>query len=785
MERIELLAPAGNLRILKAAVDSGADAVYCGLTVFNARINAENFTLGQFEEGVDYAHARSSRVYLTVNTLVSDIEREDLFETVAKACEAGADGIIVQDLAVLRMLRAAFPDVRINASTQMNIYSRDQFRELARLGVNRVVLPRELSMDEISSRVHIASRYGIDCEVFCHGAVCVCASGLCLFSAMNKGGTRSGNRGTCAQPCREEYRLYNDGLKLKSGHLLSPKDRDVADYISRLIETGVASLKIEGRMREESYVRSAVRSYRTLIDAYYDGYLDDGLIREIRRDLLINFNRGGSYTAQYLSGRKDDDLLSGEYPGKFGFAIGRITRLDAKKGTVTISLSKNAVIPSKGDYLSIRNDRGEICSFPVGKIHEMPRELAVKGLHPDMIQKLTPGLTVYIMNHSANQDKSEYRRTPVRFGLYFNDSDITLEAAVVSGANSDITASATAERPVGFEGTPVAEDRLYQQLSKTLDTAFYADEINIFGSDRACPVSLINGLRREVLASIEEEIISSYKRTRVEEQSVDENVPVASDSDRTRLTMYTYPVIRNNTDIITEGADIYCYSIYDMAVKNLRDHVIAFAKETDTKIAVFLPDFSHDMLGKITDNAFRSLKTDAGDRFCAVISSRLFSDGSFIKDLGVKNYISAGANIYSSKSCEYALEYCDGLFMSHEVNADELVNNALDAFPGNKTLLVQKEGLIPWMQSDYCVCGQNKKHCDTCSKVSLFELRQKDSSAARILAVPHSLDCSCTLYGPAKNLITDDLISTLSYGSFSLIVNTTILPEVDDAAAFD
>ena len=200
MERIELLAPAGNLRILKAAVDAGADAVYCGLTVFNARINAENFTLGQFEEGVDYAHARSSRVYLTVNTLVSDSEREDLCEVVAKACEAGADGLIVQDIAVLKMLRQAFPDVRINASTQMNIYSRDEFKELARLGVNRVVLPRELSMDEISSRVHLAARYGIDCEVFAHGAVCVCASGLCLFSAMNKGGTRSGNRGTCAQP---------------------------------------------------------------------------------------------------------------------------------------------------------------------------------------------------------------------------------------------------------------------------------------------------------------------------------------------------------------------------------------------------------------------------------------------------------------------------------------------------------------------------------------------------------------------------------------------------------
>lgn len=785
METIELLAPAGNLRILKAAVDSGADAVYCGLTVFNARINAENLTLGQFEEGVDYAHARSSKVYLTVNTLVNDSEREDLFDAVAKACEAGADGLIVQDLAVLKMLREAFPDVRINASTQMNIYSRDQYKELSRLGVNRVVLPRELSMNEISSRVHIAAKYGIDCEVFAHGAVCVGASGLCLFSAMNKAGTRSGNRGTCAQPCREEYKLYNDGLKIKSGHLLSPKDRDVSDYLSRLIESGVASLKLEGRMRDENYVRSAVRAYRTLIDAYYYGYLDDALIREVRRDLLINFNRGGSYTAQYLSGRKDDNLLSGEYPGKYGYNIGKISRLDVKKGTVTVSLARNAVIPSKGDYISVRNDRAELCSFPVGKLHEMPHEIAVKGLHPDMIRKLTPGLAVFIMNHSTEQDRSDFRRTPVRFNLYFNDSDVTLDATVISGPNADITAASTVAKPADFEGASLDEDRIRTQLSKTLDTPFTPDEIDIYGEDRACPISLLNGLRRDVLAELEQEIVSSYKKTCRPVEDDNDMSGISPAGDKTRLTMFTYPSIRLNRDIITEGADIYCYSIYDMAIKELRDYVSGLADKTDKKIAVFLPDFSHDLFEKVIDNTLRSLKEAAGDRFYAVISSRLLSDGAFLKGLGVKNFISAGANIYSSKSAEIALDYCDGLYLSHEVGADELVNNALDVFTGDKTLIVQSEGLIPWMQSDFCVCGQNKKHCDTCSKVSIFELRQKDRAGARVLAVPHSIDCSCTLYGPAKNLITDDLISTLSYGSFSLIVNKTIMPEVEDAESFD
>ena len=313
---------------------------------------------------------------------------------------------------------------------------------------------------------------------------------------------------------------------------------------------------------------------------------------------------------------------------------------------------------------------------------------------------------------------------------------------------------------------------------------FYPDEINIYGDDRACPISLINGLRREVLASLEEDIKASYKRTARPFSDEEPSVEFTK-ADKSKLTMYTYPVIRLNKDIVTEGADIYCYSIYDMAVKELRDYVISFAEKTDTKIAVFLPDFSHDLLEKVIEKVLSSLKADAKDRFYCVISARLFSDKAFLKGLGVKDFISAGANIFSSKSAEIALGYCDGLFMSHESGGDELVNNALDVFPAGKTLLVQNSGMIPWMQSDFCVCGQNKKHCDTCAKVSCFELEQKDRGAARLLAVPHSIDCSCTLYGPAKNLIEDDLISTLSYGSFDLIVNHTIMPEVKDAEAFD
>ncbi|MBQ4271479.1 MAG: U32 family peptidase, partial [Clostridiales bacterium] len=208
-KKIELLAPAGSLPILKAAVDNGADAVYIGADIFNARINADNFTMEDIAEGCSYAHRRSSLVYLTLNTLVNDDEIESALQLASDAYNAGIDAILIQDKGLLELIHKTYPQIPLHASTQMNIYSRDDLSELKKLGISRIVVPRELSVSEISDRVRLASREGIELEVFAHGAICVCYSGLCLFSSMNKSGSRSGNRGVCAQPCRQEYTLKN------------------------------------------------------------------------------------------------------------------------------------------------------------------------------------------------------------------------------------------------------------------------------------------------------------------------------------------------------------------------------------------------------------------------------------------------------------------------------------------------------------------------------------------------------------------------------------------------
>ena len=783
-KKIELLAPAGNLEILKVAVDSGADSVYLGLKEYSARAGADNFTLDELEEGVDYAHTRSAKVFLAVNTLMSDNEFELFYPTIAEAVNIGVDGLIVQDLAVLTKLAADFPDVTINCSTQMNIYGADEFKKLADLGANRVVLPRELSCDEIETRTKIAQGYNLETEVFAHGAVCVCASGLCLFSAMNRSGTRSGNRGSCAQPCREEYQLYNNGLRLKDGHLLSPKDRDVSEYLARLIKSGVRSLKIEGRMRDANYVRSAVYCYRRMIDAYYEGTLDKDLIKEIRYDLLINFNRGGAFTSQYLSGSKDDHLLSGEYPGKYGVRIGRISRLDAGNGFVTVGIKNGALEPQKGDFISIRENAREICSFPVGKTNTALNGLNLKGLHPDMIKKLKPGMEVFLMNHELFISKQDLRRTPIRISISSTDTEITATATVTDGIAMDISAESKVVIPDDFEGKPLEKDRILEQLGKTLDTPFTVTDVVFENAEKFyCPVSVINYLRRDLLTVLEVNVVNAFKKNYGLDYVEDSEYFGEQESEPgTIKNMYTYPVLRLNEDILEEGADIYAFSIYDLADPEIYNTAIDFVREQGAEIVLMLPDFHHDKINKVIDYVIALLKVDMGDAFKAVMTSKIFSDRKFLKD-GIKLYASAGTNIYSAKSLSHAFDYADAVMPSYEVTSDDLIINlrhlteSFDMSEKHRKLIVHSDGLIPWMQSDFCAAGRNQRPCGFCRGNAYYDMRPKrENEGTELKVIPHPLDCSCSIYGRAKNPVDQDYAEAIANMGFDVICNYTILP---------
>lgn len=287
---IEILAPAGSYESLVAAVRSGADAVYLGIESFNARRSADNFDADGLVKAVNYCHKHGVKVHLALNTLVSDDELEDAQDAVRLACKADVDAIIVQDLGLADIIHRTAPDMPMHASTQMSVQTAAGLKRLKRLGFTRAVLPREMSKEEIKK---LCENSPIELECFVHGALCMCVSGQCYFSAVL--GSRSGNRGACAQPCRLPF-----GVPYGTGHDLSLKDLSLVDYIKEMADMGVCSFKIEGRMKRPEYVAAAVKACRNSVDGIEDS--------ELKADLQSVFSRSG-FTDGYYTGKLGIDMF--------------------------------------------------------------------------------------------------------------------------------------------------------------------------------------------------------------------------------------------------------------------------------------------------------------------------------------------------------------------------------------------------------------------------------------------------------------------------------------------
>ena len=720
-QKIELLAPAGNKEIFKKAVDAGADAIYCGIDVYNARMNAANLTMEDLAECCAYAHERSSYVHLTLNTLVDDGEIDQAVQVACDAYNNGVDAVLVQDMGLAVKIHEKYPSIPLHASTQMNVFNEAKIKALKGRGFERVVLPRELTIKEIADRTRTASKAGMETEVFIHGAVCICTSGLCLFSAMNKSGTRSGNRGLCAQPCRQMYELSDNGRTIHSGHLISPKDRSALRFIPDLIDAGVSSLKIEGRMRDADYVETAVRTYRRIIDAYYDGSLTDEMIDEAERELLVNFNRGGSFTSQDLTGKKDSNLLSGDYVGKFGLRIGRITLRDCKEGTITIRPSKGAIEPSKGDYLSLRDKKGEIKSFPVGKVSQYKGNYVIKGLHPSSIKDLPDDVYVYLMNHSFDDGKTGVRKTHI--DVFFDSSAeglIKASARVNDGSLIDICAED--ELSYVSEGrSPIDPVRIEEQLKKTGNTAFAVDNVYISGADNAvCPIKDINELRRGLLEMLSSQILSETGHAAVEQFHIGD-MPVSSDHTEGFIkTLRYYPHISSGS--VFNDADIYAFSVYDYLESDIRKIIDELISRTGSELMLVKPDFFHDDQATLFDNVEAAIMP------------------------------TAGTNIYNSETLKHVLKHEGKAFISYEKSPEETLDMLKKAGTSGDIFL-HCGGLIPWMQSDFCPVGRNSGGCSACKGRGVFSLKQETGNEAKV--VTHPADCSSTVYGAAKYVFDD------------------------------
>ena len=370
----ELLAPAGTLDAFKAALAAGADAIYCGLSSFNARRNAENMDLATFAHACEMAHLAGSRVYVTTNILVRQDEMADALRLVHDAAAAGADAFIVADWGLLAHIRELWPEIELHLSTQANVHDVEGVRLARRLGCSRVTLSREMSLPEIEA----CSHEGIELEVFAHGALCVCYSGECLLSSMQRG--RSANRGLCRQPCRLPYELLDDEgrsvARVNGNRLLSPRDACTIAELPALARAGAGALKIEGRMKAPDYVGTIVSAYRRALDEMAEG-LDPARDPATDRGLRRAFNR--DFTSAYLHGQSGNELMSYERGNNRGQHVGTLASMRGRQAMIALEEPV-----STGDLLEIRNPERFDDYLTVPAPCEAPAEerLAVKLPRP-------------------------------------------------------------------------------------------------------------------------------------------------------------------------------------------------------------------------------------------------------------------------------------------------------------------------------------------------------------------------------------------------------------------
>lgn len=508
----ELLAPAGNMTCLHAAVSAGADAVYLGADHFNARRSADNFTLETLAQACDYAHLRKVKIYLTLNTVILPSELADVLELARQAYRAGVDAFIVQDLGLAAQLAQLLPEARIHASTQMNIHDTDGLVAVAALGIKRVTLARELSLEEITHLAQTAAELGLEVECFAHGALCICYSGQCYMSSMIGG--RSANRGRCAQACRLPYSLHNRALKKDlpspGEHLLSPKDLCTAEILPELVATGVSSLKIEGRMKSPEYVFDVVSTYRALLDALQEahtveeGRLDSGSGRANTaqmQTLSEAFSRG--FTTAYLEHERGNDMMSYGRPNNRGVRIGRVQAV--RDGRVVID---DGAQLNDCDVIEFWTNRGHF----VHTIDALVRDASGFAVVTGVKSPVGKGDRVFRVRNAqaAFEDKAQEPRVPIVGALTLQkDTPATLTFTSVTQPDISVTARGDVVEPARTKALEVED--VYDHIDRMGTTPFVLTDLTIILDEGVgMGFSALHKLRARAAQELQEAMLAPY-----------------------------------------------------------------------------------------------------------------------------------------------------------------------------------------------------------------------------------------------------------------------------------
>lgn len=706
MKNIEILAPAGSYEGMKAAINAGCDAVYIGGTKFGARAYANNLDLEKLKEAIDYAHIYDKKLYLTVNTLLKNNELEnELFNYLEPLYECGLDAVIVQDIGVINYIRKNFPNMDIHASTQMTITMPQAIKTFNISNITRVVLSRELSLKEIK---YIRDNINIEIEAFVHGALCYCYSGQCLMSSFIGG--RSGNRGRCAQPCRMKYNIDKDNK-----YFLSLKDLNTLTIIPEMINSGINSFKIEGRMKKPEYAAEVSYLYRKYTDIYleygfekYESYINDNLDKDMK-SLMDIYNRGG-FTNGYYKMQNGKEMMSIERPNHGGILVGNVININ--KNNAAIKLVEDI---NKKDILEIRFGEKKY-EFTVGENFNK-NDIIKTNFYANLSIKI--GNKVYrtrnnklledINTKFIKEDKkvgingkliAKYGY-PLKFILNYNDINVIIESNIVDIAKN----------------RPVTRDDIFKKLNKINNTMFYFKDLKIICDENIfIPMNSIADIKRKAIDELVNKKVSLYKRQSVSEQKILYNSR-KQNRQKIIVSISQKDVLKDILDI--KEIDVIYLNIQEIFLKDIKN-LAEFIKKKNKDCYVVLPYI------------FRKQTYDLFMKNIDILLDENI-DGYVIKNYEQVNFIED--NIFPKKQKEIILDY-NLYVMNNSAKAFwndkniynftaplELNSKELENFVTDMDLIVY--GYTPLMVSTQCVM-KNLKNCN--HKSSIINMYDKNKN---------------------------------------------------------
>ena len=728
-KKVEILSPAGSYESLKAAIAAGADAVYIGGTRFGARAYANNLTEEELLEAIDYVHLHGRKIYLTINTLLKEHELcNELYDYLLPYYKQGIDAVIVQDIGVLTYIKEQFPDLPIHASTQMTITNVLGAQFLKSLGAERIVTAREMQLSEIEE---IAKNTDVEIESFVHGALCYCYSGQCLYSSLIGG--RSGNRGQCAQPCRLPYRTDN---QKDTQYVLSLKDICTLEYIPELVEAGIDSFKIEGRMKKPEYVALVTAMYRKYVDLYLKCGKKAFRVEEKDREMLMDlYNRGGSHGGYYYT-KNGRDMLSLERPNHAGVPALQVMKCKGRNVTV-----KALVDIHKGDVIELP-DGAENFTFGM-----------------DVLKGQTTTITThknqkFSQDHILNRTRNESLLQWIKASIIDSKSKMKIngqlklsvkEAARLVIEYQDITVEVAGEKAQEAVNQPMNAERVEKQMRKTGNTLFEFDKFKIeLDGNLFMPMQALNELRRTGIEALEKQILLSFRRT--EKQKVLHT----DESEKTHNSMPMYVYVENleqweealNFDY-AERIYLDCNAL-NKAWANLDiPNIIDRTHQSGKQIYLGMPHiFRKETILKY-EEAYDNIMKASWDG----VLIRNYESYAFLKNHGYSGKIVTDYNLYQFN--KYAKEFWKNEMIESttaplELNFKELKEVGVE----NSELVVY--GYFPMMVSAQCV----KKTTEGCKKQK-GQIFIKDRYHKQFAVKNHCDYCYNIIYNTAPVVLTD------------------------------